>query len=61
MDIENIDNFETRQKVNTRKWRPIYEVIDEAYFIGSIIFSDGFIKEFRDNSNEARDISREVK
>ena len=24
-DIENIDTFETRSKVNTTKWRPIYE------------------------------------
>ena len=30
-DIENIDTYENRTKVNTTKWRPIYEVIDEAY------------------------------
>ena len=30
-DINNIDTYETRTKVNTKKWRPIYEVIDEAY------------------------------
>ena len=30
-EIENIDTYETRKKVNTTKWRPIYEVIDEAY------------------------------
>ena len=30
-DIENIETYETRTKVNTTKWRPIYEVIDEAY------------------------------
>ena len=30
-DIENIDTYETRTKVNTTKWRPIYEVIDESY------------------------------
>ena len=29
-DINNIDTYETRTKVNTTKWRPIYEVIDEA-------------------------------
>ena len=61
MYIENIDTFETRNQVNTIKWRPIYEVIDEAYFIDSKIFSDDFIKECKDNSNEARDIPREVK
>ena len=30
-DVEKIDTYETRTKVNTIKWRPIYEVIDEAY------------------------------
>ena len=44
IDIENIDTFETRNKVNTIKWRPIFEVIYEAYFIGSKHFSDDFIK-----------------
>ena len=29
-DINNIDTYETRTKVNTTKWRPIYEVIYEA-------------------------------
>ena len=48
-DFENIDTFETRTKVNTTKWRPIYEVIDKDYFIGSKIFSDNFIKKCTDN------------
>ena len=61
IDIENIDTFETITKVNTKKWRPIYEVIDKDYFIGSKILSDYFIKECKDNSNEARDILRELK
>ena len=26
-DIENIDTYETRTKVNITQWRPIYEVI----------------------------------
>ena len=43
-DIENIDTYETRTKVNTTKWRSIYEVIDEAYFIGSKIFPGDFIR-----------------
>ena len=30
-DIENIDTYETITKVNTKKWRTIYEVIYEAY------------------------------
>ena len=53
MDIENIDIFETINQVNTIKWRPIYEVKDEAYFIGSKICSEDFIKECKGNSNEA--------
>ena len=44
MDIENINTFETRNKVNTIKWRPIFEVTDEAYFKGSKLFSDDFMK-----------------
>ena len=40
MDIGNIDTFETRNNVNTIKWRPIFEVIDKAYFKGYKIFSD---------------------
>ena len=60
-DINNIDTDETRTKVNTTKWRPIYEVIYEAYIKYSKMFSDDFIKEWMDNSNEAPDIPREVK
>ena len=37
-DINNIDTYETRTKLNTTKWRPIYEVIDEAYIKDSKIF-----------------------
>ena len=29
-DIHNIYTYETITKANTTKWRPIYEVIDEA-------------------------------
>ena len=61
MDIENIDTFETRKKVNTIKWRPICEVIYEAYFKGSNIFSNDFMKECKDNSNEDRFIPLEIK
>ena len=57
--INNIHTYETRTKLNTTKWRPIYEVIDEAYIKYSKTFSDDFIKEFMDNSNEAHDIPRE--
>ena len=61
IDIEKISTFENINKVNTIKWRPIYEVIYEAYFIGSKMFSDDFIKERKDNSNESHDIPRKVK
>ena len=44
IDIENINTLEKKNKVNTIKWRPIYEVIDEAFFKGYTIFSDNFIK-----------------
>ena len=44
IDINKINTFEKRNKVNTIKWRPSYEVIDEAYFIGSNILSDGFMQ-----------------
>ena len=44
-----------------QKWRPVYEVIDEAYIKGSKIFSHAFIKECMDNSNEASNIPRDVK
>ena len=60
-DIENIDTYETRTKVNTTKCRPIYEVIDEDYIGDSKIFPDDFIKEFKDNSNEAKFRLCEVK
>ena len=51
--FEKISKFEKRNKVNTIKWRPIYEVTDEPYFIGSKMFSDDFMKECKDNENVA--------
>ena len=50
IDIENIRIFEKKNKVNTIKWRPIYEVIGEAYFIGSKLFSDDFMQKCKDNA-----------
>ena len=32
IDIDEINTFEIRHRVNTIKWRPIYEVIEEDYF-----------------------------
>ena len=60
-DIYNIDTYETRTKINTTKWRPIYEVIYEAYIRCSKMFPGDFIKECKNNSNGDHDIPREVK
>ena len=60
-DIENIDTYETRTKVNTTKWTPIYEVIDESYIKESNIFPENFIRECKNNSNEAQFIPSGVK
>ena len=38
IDIDKIDKYEIRNKVNTIKGRPIYEVIEEDYFKESEIF-----------------------
>ena len=44
-DVNNIDTYDTRTKVHTTKWRPIYEVIDEASIKESNIFPEDFIRE----------------
>ena len=44
-DIETIDKYDNRIIVNITQWRPIYEVIDEAYIKDSNIFPDDFIRE----------------
>ena len=60
-DINNIENYETRTEINTTNWRPIYEVIDEAYIEETKIFPENFIRYCKNNSNEALDIPRDVK
>ena len=52
--VNNIETYETRTKVNTTKWIPIYEVIDKAYIKESNIFPDDFIRECKNNSNETQ-------
>ena len=47
-DINNIDTYETRTKVNTTTWRPIYEVIDKAYIKDSNILPEDFIRECKE-------------
>ena len=61
IDIENISIFEKRNKVNTIKWRPIYEVIGKAYFIDSKILTDYFLHKCKDNANAAQFIPLEMK
>ena len=51
-DINNIDTYETRTKVNTTGWRPIYEVIDETYIKESKLFPENFIKEYLKNQTK---------
>ena len=48
--IDKINTYELRNKVNTVKWRPIYEVIYEAYFMESKHFSDAFMQQCKDNA-----------
>ena len=51
-DIETIDTYETRTKVDITQWRPIYEVIDESYINESniilMILSEN-VKKFQTN------------
>ena len=58
--INSIDTYETRTKVNKTKWRPIYEVINEAYIKESNIFLR-ILSENVKKSNVELDIPREVK
>ena len=61
IDIDKNNTFEKRNKVNTIKWRPIYEVKDEDYFMGSTIFSDDFMQQCKDNVNADQFIPLEMK
>ena len=59
--IETIDKYENRIIVNITQWRPINEVIDEAYIRKSNIFPDDFIRECKKNSIVPQFISGDVK
>ena len=61
IDIDKINTFEKKKKVNTLKWRPFYEVIDESHSIDSKIYSDDFIQHCKDNENEDQFIPLEIK
>ena len=60
-DIETIDTYENITKFNRKQWRPIYEVIYEAYIKESNISPDDFIKECKINSNKPQFISGDIK
>ena len=61
IDIDKINPFEKINEVNTIKWRPIYEVIEEASFKEYGKFPDYFMKQCKINANEAQFIPLEVK
>ena len=63
MDIgmDNINTYEIRNKVDTIKWNPICEVIEESHFTSSEIFSDDFMQQCKDNANEAQSIPLRIK
>ena len=54
IDIDNINTFENKNKVNTIKWISIYEVIDKAYFIYYKFFSNDFMKQCKNNAYDAQ-------
>ena len=60
IDIENINTIEKRNKLYTKLWRTIYEVIQQYFLKESYIFPDAFIKQCKDNSNEAQFLPLEV-
>ena len=61
IDIDKIDTYEIRNKVDTIKWRPVYEVIEEAYFKESEILSDDFMQQCKNIANEDKFIPPEIK
>ena len=61
IDNDNIDTYELRNKVNTIKWRPIYEVINEVYFKKPKNPPDYFMQQCKDNVNEAQFIPLKMK
>ena len=60
-DIKTINKYENIRIVNITQWRPINEVIDEAYIKESNIFPDDFIRECKKTPNKPQFISVDVK
>ena len=42
IDIENINKIENSHKQYTKKWRKIYEIIQQEFFDETVFFSDIF-------------------
>ena len=61
INIDKINTYETRNKSNTIKWRPIYKVIEEAYFKESENFPNDFMQQCKDNTNQAQFIPLQTK
>ena len=61
IDIDNINTIEKRNKVYTKQWRTIYEVIQQDFLDETDIFPDYFIKHCKNNTNEAHNIPLKVK
>ena len=59
--IENINTIEKRNKVYTKEWRKIYEVLQPDFLKKTDIFPDDFIRQCKDNTNEAQFLPLEVK
>ena len=59
-DIENIITIEKRNKVCTKRWRNIYEIIEYLFLKETDIFPDD-LKKVKANANEALFLPLEVK
>ena len=61
IDIENINTIEKRQKYDTKRWRTIYEVIQQEFFFMKLTSFRILIFFCKNNINEAHNIPIEVK
>ena len=59
-DIENINTIEKRNKVYTKLWRTIYEVIKQYFWKETDIFPDDF-KNCKNTTNETQFVPLKVK
>ena len=53
-----IENVSSKKQPS---WRPIYEVIDNSYFVETKFFSTEFLDQCRNNPNEPQNIPNEIK